>query len=207
MPPDPGSPRRPAMIGLTGSVAAGKSEALAALERLGAATISSDAVVHGLLASPEVREQLVERWGEEIAPAGELDRERIGAIVFEDRDELAWLESLLHPLVAQRLVEWAASLPADEEVAVVEVPLLFETGMEGGFDATLAVVADDSLRTARAGARGTDLLGAREGRQLSQADKASKATHVVENDGELDDLERRLAELLPELAALRPEPE
>jgi len=113
------------MVGLTGAIAAGKSEALAAFERLGAATISSDVVVHGLLASAEVRGRLVERWGADVAPDGELDRERVGAIVFADSAELAWLESQLHPLVAARIAEWAGSLPVACEVAVVEVPLLF----------------------------------------------------------------------------------
>ena len=197
--------RRPAMIGLTGAIAAGKSEALAALDRLGAATISSDAVVHGLLASPEVRGRLVDRWGEEVAPDGELDRERVGAIVFADPAELAWLESQLHPLVAARIAEWAGSLPAGCEVAVVEVPLLFETGMESGFDATVAVVTDDALREARAGSAGTGLVDEREGRQLPQVEKAARSTYVVENDGEIADLERQLAQLLPELASLRPE--
>jgi dephospho-CoA kinase len=205
-PPETDStPRRPAMIGLTGAIAAGKSEALAALDRLGAATISSDAVVHGLLGSPEVQGRLVDRWGGEIATEGTLDRERVGAIVFADPAELAWLEAELHPLVAARIAEWAGSLPADREVAVVEVPLLFETGMEDGFDATLAIVSDDALREARAGARGTALVGEREGRQLAQDEKAARATYVVANDGEIADLERKLAKLLPELASLRPE--
>jgi dephospho-CoA kinase len=195
------------MIGLTGAIAAGKSEALAALDRLGAATISSDAVVHGLLASPEVREKLVDRWGQEVAASHELDRERVGEIVFADPAELAWLESLLHPLVGARIAEWAGSLPAGYEVAVVEVPLLFETGMEPGFDATVAVVSEDGVREARAGARGTSLVDEREGRQLPQGEKAARADYVVENNGEIADLEAKLAQLLPELASLRPEAE
>ena len=131
MAPPPGTDQRtPAFIGLTGAVAAGKSEALAALERLGAATISSDALVHELLASPEVRRLLVERWGEEVAPEGRVDRARVGAIVFASADELTWLESVLHPRVGERLAAWRAALPDAHEVAVVEVPLLFETDME-----------------------------------------------------------------------------
>ena len=68
----------PLTIGLTGGIAAGKSEALAAFERLGAATISSDAVVHELLEREPLLPRLVERWGEEVAPGGEVDRNRIG---------------------------------------------------------------------------------------------------------------------------------
>ena len=196
---------QPVFVGLTGAVAAGKSEALAAFARLGAATLSSDAVTHELLGDPEVRERLVERWGEEVLVDGQVERARVGAIVFGRPDELAWLESVLHPLVGARIVEWRQSLPAETPLAVVEVPLLFETGMEGAFDATVCVVADDSIRAARAGDRGTELLEGRSGRQLSQEEKAARATHVISNDGSLAELEEQVARLMPALAALAPE--
>src|SRR6476646_2741601 len=108
----------PLTIGLTGGIAAGKSEALAAFGRQGAATISSDAVVHELLDTEEVIGRLTERWGDEVAPGGVVDRARIGAIVFADPDELEWLEATLHPLVGGRLAEWARDLPAEVRVAV-----------------------------------------------------------------------------------------
>ena len=195
----------PVFVGLTGAVAAGKSEALAAFARLGAATLSTDAVTHELLGRAAVRERLVERWGEQVVAGGQVERARVGEIVFGRSDELAWLESVLHPLVGARIVEWRQSLPAGTSVAVVEVPLLFETGMENAFDATVCVVADDSIRAARAGGRGTELLEGRSGRQLSQDEKASRATHVISNDGSLAELEERVARLMPELAALAPE--
>src|SRR5215475_2119036 len=106
----------PLKIGLTGGIAAGKSEALAAFGRLGAATLSSDAVVHELLESEPLRTTLVERWGEEVAPDGSVNRTRIGEIVFADPEELAWLESQIHPLVAERMVEWLTELPAETEL-------------------------------------------------------------------------------------------
>jgi dephospho-CoA kinase len=192
------------LVGLTGAIAAGKSEALAAFARQGAATISSDAIVHELLGTAEVRDRLVERWGEQVAPGGEVDRGRVGAIVFDDADELRWLESTLHPLVSSRLLDWAKALPADCDVAVVEVPLLFETGMEVGFDATVTVVADDLVREDRADARGTGLVGERAGRQLSQSEKAALSDHVVTNQGSLEDLEGEISRLLSKLAALGP---
>ena len=195
----------PVFVGLTGAVAAGKSEALAAFARLGAATLSTDAVTHGLLGTAEVRERLVERWGEAVLADGQVERGTVGEIVFERPDELAWLESVLHPLVGARIVEWRRLLPAGTSLAVVEVPLLFETGMEGSFDATVCVVADDSIRAARAGDRGTELLEGRSSRQLSQDEKAARATHVISNDGSLAELEERLGRLMPELAALAPE--
>jgi len=191
----------PSLIGLTGGIAAGKSEALRILSELGAEVISTDAVVHELLGSDEVRDRLVERWGAEVAPEGEVDRGRVGEIVFEDPRELAWLESTLHPLVGERVVEWRRGLSDDLGVAVVEVPLLFEGTMAEMFDATIAVVADDGERSRRAAARGTAHLEARGGRQLTQDEKAGRATHVVVNDGSIDDLEAELGRLLPELEA------
>ncbi len=192
---------RPLTIGLTGGIAAGKSEALAALERLGAETISSDAVVHELLETEPLLPRLVERWGRKVAPAGKVDRDRIGSIVFADTDELKWLESQIHPLVGERIGTWLTSLPEDADVAVVEVPLLFETGMEGVFDTTVAVVTSDEVRAERARARGHALVDEREARQLAQAEKASRAAHVVQNDGNIEDLERELSALVEKLRA------
>jgi dephospho-CoA kinase len=189
----------PLTIGLTGGIAAGKSEALAAFARLGAATLSSDAVVHELLDSEPLRGRLIERWGQEIAAESEVDRGRIGEIVFADPDELSWLEAEVHPLVRQHTAEWLLSLPAETEVAVVEVPLLFEAGSDGVFDTTVAVITTDELRRRRAGERGHALVGEREARQLSQAEKAERAEHVIENDGTLEDLERALSALVERL--------
>ena len=193
----------PALIGLTGGIAAGKSAALRILGQLGAATISTDEVVHDLLGSDEVRDRLVERWGAEVAPDGRVDRGRVGAIVFEDPDELRWLESTLHPLVGERVASWRDGLGADVAVAVVEVPLLFEGTMEPIFDATIAISAADPERERRAAERGTGALEARSGRQLSQEEKASRATHAVHNDGSLADLEAELRDLYPRLEAAR----
>lgn len=190
---------RPLTIGLTGGIAAGKSEALAAFERLGAATISSDAVVHELLDSEPLLGRLTERWGPEVAPDGKVDRARVGAVVFADSDELSWLEAQIHPLVGERIGAWLGALPEGAAVAVVEVPLLFESGMEGVFDTTVAVVAGEELRRARAEARGHVLVDERETRQLAQDEKASRAEHVIENEGTVEDLELALSGLVEKL--------
>jgi dephospho-CoA kinase len=84
-------------------------------------------------------------------------------------------------------------------VAVVEVPLLFESEMGGVFDTTVAVVASDPVRRERAEARGHALVGEREARQLAQEEKASLADHVVVNEGTIDDLERELSALVAKL--------
>jgi dephospho-CoA kinase len=189
----------PLTIGLTGGIAAGKSEALAAFSRLGAATLSSDAVVHELLDSEPLVGLLVERWGPEVAPQGSVDRNRIGAIVFADPEQLTWLEQQIHPLVGARTAAWLAALPAETEIAVIEVPLLFESGGEERFDTTVAIVTDDEVRRERAAARGHALVDEREARQLAQHEKAARAEHTVANDGSVEDLERALSALLAKL--------
>jgi dephospho-CoA kinase len=183
-------------IGLTGGIGAGKSEALAAAGRLGAATLSTDRVTHELLGSAEVRDLLVERWGPVVAPGGEVDRAKVAELVFGRPEELSWLESELHPRVGAAVAAWREGLGPGVEVAVVEVPLLFEAGMEGAFDETVAVIATDAVREGRLGERGQPGLEGREGRQLTQDEKAARADHVIRNDGSIEQLEAELCRVL-----------
>ena len=190
-------------IGLTGGIGSGKSEALAACRRAGAAVLSSDQVVHDLLATGEVKELLVARWGEDVLSNGEIDRAAVAEIVFDKPDQLQWLEQNLFPLVGAEIAAWRVELEASGEpprVAVVEVPLLFESGADGAFDTTVAVVADEQLRGERAAARDHRAVDERAARQLSQDEKANRAHHVIRNDGSLDDLERDIRDLLDRLA-------
>lgn len=189
----------PLTIGLTGGIAAGKSEALAAFSRLGAATLSSDAVVHELLDSEPLVGRLIERWGSQVAPGGKVDRNRIGEIVFADPEQLTWLEQQIHPLVGERIGGWLIDLPAETEIAVIEVPLLFEGEMASAFDKTVAVVTADAVRRERAAARGHALVDEREARQLTQEEKAERADHIVANDGSVEDLEQALSALIEKL--------
>jgi dephospho-CoA kinase len=190
----------PLTIGLTGGIAAGKSEALAAFGRLGAATLSSDAVVHDLLEGEPLRSEMVARWGPEVAPEGEpTNRGKIGEIVFADPGELSWLESRIHPAVGAETAAWVTGLGDQVEFAVVEVPLLFEGGREAAFDTTVSIVAAEAVRRERAAGRGHALVDAREARQLTQEEKAERADHVIVNDGTVDDLEAALSALLAKL--------
>ena len=186
-------------VGLTGGIGAGKSEALAVFERRGVPVLSTDEVAHDILDDDQVRRAVVERWGEEIAPGGAVDRDRVGEIVFADRDELAWLESVTHPRVGAKVLEWRQGLGPEVEIAVVEVPLLFEAAMEGAFDATLAVIADDGIRDARLRERGQAGLAGREDRQLDQVEKERRADHVIRNDGSLEELDREVNNLIDQL--------
>ena len=187
-------------VGLTGGIGAGKSEALRALERLGAATLSSDAVVHEILTTDEARDELVSRLGPEVAPDGQVDRGAVARAVFDDAEARSWLEGYLWPRVGERIAGWREKQlgRADDRprALVVEVPLLFESGMEGGFDHTIAVVADDDLRADRIGARGHEGVAEREARQLDQTEKAQRADFAVRNDGSVEELERELSRVL-----------
>ena len=138
----------------------------------------------------------MERWGT-------VERSDIAARAFATDEDRRWLEELLWPRVGARMWEWRqaqeARSPAPPAL-VVEVPLLFESGMDGAFDATLAVVADEAVRRERAGARGHAALEERTSRQLSQEEKAARATYTVANSGTIEALEETLTGVLEKLS-------
>jgi dephospho-CoA kinase len=159
--------------------------------------------VHELYETSEVRGAVVARFGDAVAPNGVVDRGALAEAVFATDQDRAWLEGLLWPLVGKRMADWRAGLEQClplPRAAVVEVPLLFESGMSHGFDATIAVVTAEAQRAERAGARGHAALEARAARQLTQKEKAQRATYVVENDGTIADLDAKLSNLLELLA-------
>lgn len=185
--------QRPLAVALTGGIAAGKSEALRAFERHGAAVISSDDVVHRLYREDEgLRAALRERWGERVFRDGEVDREEIGRIVFSDRAELAWLEAELHPRVRAATDEWLAEQTAD--LTVAEIPLLFETGGEERFDRVVVVTAPREVREGRRGA-----LAEREDRLVPEEEKMRRADFCYVNDGTLEKLDAFVAGVVEEL--------
>jgi dephospho-CoA kinase len=193
---------RPLAVAITGGIGAGKSTALAAFRRHGAATVSSDEIVHHLLKSdPEVKEALVARFGEEIlGEDGAPDRERIGIRVFRDREALDWLEKLLHPLVSREYLEWReqlGKLPDPPAVCVTEVPLLYEVGADSRFDMVVVVTAPRQLREARRGGRQDD----RESRLLPDKEKAKRADFVYVNTGTPEDLDAWVAGVMATLTA------
>ncbi len=158
---------------------------MAAFERHGAATISSDEVVHELYEDPEVQAALRERFGAS-------DRRAVRDAVVADRDALLWLEALLHPRVMARTQAWLeelARLPDPPALAVNEVPLLYEAGAEGRFDAVVAITAPHELRVERAGER----VDAREERLIPDEEKLERADFAYVNDGSLDELDAFVA--------------
>jgi len=190
-------------IGLTGGIGSGKSTALAALGRLGAATLSTDRVVHELYETDEVRTAVVERFGQPLLREGEIDRAALARVAFATDEDRRWLERLLWPRVGERMIAWRAEQERRSptpRALVVEVPLLFESGLDRGYDATIAVIAAEAIRHRRAGDRGHEALNERVARQLSQQEKSQLATYTVVNDGSEAELETRLSSILEMLS-------
>ena len=145
---------------------------------------------------------MVGRFGEEVAPGGVIDRAEVARRAFAAPEDRAWLESILWPRVGARMVAWREELQhrsPPPPAAVVEVPLLFEAEMQAAFDATIAVVAQEKVRAQRAGERGHASLAERAARQLTQQEKAQRATYVVVNDGTVEQLEYKLSSVLDKL--------
>jgi dephospho-CoA kinase len=179
----------PVAVAITGGIGAGKSEALAAFGRHGAATLSADAIVHDLIASDEeVRSALRARFGS-------VDRADIGRVVFADRAALQWLELLLHPRVAAIQRGWLETVEAP--VAVVEIPLLYETGGEERFDKVVVVTAPEALRAERR--RVPD--DRRDTRLLPDEEKVRRADYTYVNDGTVEELDAWVAGVMAELCA------
>jgi dephospho-CoA kinase len=160
--------------------------------------------VHELYATDEVRDAVVARWGADVAPDGTVHRPAVARAAFASPEDRAWLEQLLWPRVARRVAAFREQAAAGEpppRAIVVETPLLFEAGMEHIYDATVAVVAEEDVRRERAAARGHAAVDERAARQLSQEEKAARATYVVANGGSVRDLTLALSRMLENLEA------
>jgi dephospho-CoA kinase len=158
--------------------------------------LSTDAVVHELYEDDEVRQAVLDRWGT-------TERSEIARHAFATPEDRKWLEELLWPRVGARMWEWRQEQESRDpapRALVVEVPLLFESEMDSAFDATVAVVADEAVRRERAGARGHAALEERTSRQLTQEEKAARATYTVANSGTLEALEQTLTGVLEKLS-------
>ena len=192
---------KPVAVAITGGIGAGKSEALQAFARHGAATVSSDEIVHHLLRRGDVRQAVVERMGTGVVGLdGEIDRGALATVVFNDREALGWLEELLHPLVSLEYLQWRehlADLPDAPAVCVTEVPLLYETGGDARFDKVVVITAPEKLRRARSIVATED----REGRLLPDTEKVKRADFSFKNIGSLEELDEFVASVMLELAS------
>ena len=195
-------PRRPIAVAITGGIGAGKSTALEAFRAHGAATVSSDEIVHHLLAADdEVRDAIVARLGEGmLGEDGRPDRGRIAQAVFGDREQLAWLEGVLHPLVSREYLTWREQLAALEDpprICVTEVPLLYEVGAEERFDKVVVITAPTALREQRRRVAQDD----RDARLLPDREKVRRADFHYVNTGTFEDLHTWVGGVMAELGA------
>jgi dephospho-CoA kinase len=191
---------RPIAVAITGGIGAGKSTALTAFARHGAATVSSDEIVHHLLATNEdVKHALVERFGEDVlGEDGRPDRGNIAQAVFRDREQLAFLEALLHPLVTREYLTWReqlAQLPNPPRVCVTEVPLLYEVGGEQRFDKVVVLTAPRQLREQRRRVVRDD----RDDRLLPDREKVKRADFVYVDTGTPEELDAWVGGVMKEL--------
>jgi len=191
---------RPIAVAITGGIGAGKSTALAAFRAHGAATVSSDEIVHHLLRSDlDVRAALVARFGDGIlGDDGVPDRARIAAVVFEDAEALAFLETLLHPLVSREYLIWREQLAALDDpprVCVTEVPLLYESGAESRFDRVVVITAPRGLREQRRQVP----LDNRDSRLLDDREKVARSDFHYVNTGTYEELDAWVAGVMAEL--------
>jgi dephospho-CoA kinase len=195
-------PKKPVAVAITGGIGAGKSAALAAFARHGAAVVSSDEIVHRLLREDdEVRAAIRERLGNGVFGAdGTISRGAVAQIVFADREQLAWLENLLHPRVAREYLEWRedlARLPDPPALCVTEVPLLYEVGGESRFDFVVAITAPQDLRARRANVP----LTGRSDRLIPDEEKLRRADFAYVNDGSLEELDAFVQDVVARLTS------
>lgn len=202
----------PIRIALTGGIGSGKSTALLMFAARGAAVLNSDSVVHDLLERPEVRAQVAENLGMGPIPSGEKGRGLISEIVFARHEQLKRLEQILFPLVRKEIEVWLAT---DEvrsaPMAVIELPMLFEAGMEKDFDRIVLVTAPEDVRMTRhEGRMGLADFERRASRQLPESEKRKRSDYVYDNirsPEELDEfISATVAAIADEAAVSRKEP-
>ena len=175
----------PVRISLTGGTGSGKSTALAFFSCLGAVCLDSDKIVHRLLERPDVRCLIAESLGLGGLPAGEPGRRLLAEAVFGDRKRLTVLEKVLFPLVREEIRAWFDQNEVKQApAAVVEIPLLFEAGMEDLFDRVVLITAPRELRRRRQSGRMEPAdFESRIARQMPEAEKRRRSDTVFENAG------------------------
>jgi dephospho-CoA kinase len=196
--PPPDWPRPRLVLGLSGGMGCGKSTATLFFGECGFRTVDCDRIVREeLLPRPDIVGAIVARFGSEVLGAERrLNRAAVADRVFARDEDRLWLEALLHPGVR---ASWRAALASDLTARwVVEVPLLFEKGLENWFDSTVCVATSSGQQLSRLKARGVppDLAAARIAKQLPLPRKIAAADFVLLNDGSLDFLKEQVASLI-----------
>jgi dephospho-CoA kinase len=192
------------IIGLTGGIASGKSAVAQELAALGAVVLNADEAAHRVISAPDVQSLIVERWGPGILkPDGGTDRRAVAKRVFgptsESREQLDYLESVLHPRIrAEFTAELERLRSSGIKAAVIDAPLLLEAGWDEICELLIFVDSprEDCKRRAQTLRNwSSEEFAAREAAQMPIEEKRQRATHVIANDGTLDELRARVREL------------
>lgn len=189
---------RPLIIGITGSIASGKSEVVNYLNKSGFRVFSTDELGHQVLLLDEVKLSLVEKFGKDILDHNNLlDREKLSKLVFKDRANLDFLNSLSHPQIFKKMREIVEK--SEEKFLLFEVPLLFEAKLEDRFDFIITVSTTPEIQLTRLMARNNltrEDAQRKISSQLSNEVKETKADFVINNNGSLSELQAKTAEVI-----------
>jgi dephospho-CoA kinase len=188
-------------LGLTGSIATGKSTVLKAFADLGVPTFSSDEAVHELYRGAAVAP--VEAAFPGVSVDGAIDRDKLSRQLIGHPQRLRQLEAIVHPLVRTRIRSFLSEAAArGETMAVVDIPLLFENGVDWGLNAIIVTVVDEAEQRRRALARPgmtVEKLDAILARQLPQAEKVKRATYIIDTSDTIEATRQTVAELVQRL--------
>jgi dephospho-CoA kinase len=192
-------------VGLTGSIATGKSTVLDMMAAEGVPVIASDDIVHRLYQSAAVAP--VERLFPGVTRAGGIDREDLSRRLIAEPERLKELEAVVHPLVRNEIAYFfKAEEGRNAPLAVADIPLLFESGFDYGLDAVIVTTVDPQIQRQRALARpgmSVDKLEAILARQMPQAEKLRRATYVIDTSRSLQETEKDVREVVEKLKANR----
>ena len=179
-------------VGITGNIAAGKSTVESLLIEKGYKVLDADDVAHDLLREKSVKEKIVEQFdGYDVLENGELSREKLGKIIFTNKEDRQMLESILHPMIKEDIRQFFSASEKREEIVFVAVPLLFEAKFEDLFDKIVLIYADDEIRIDRLIERNDlseEMAQNRLDIQMSQDKKKPLSAYIIFNNSTIDDL-------------------
>ncbi len=187
---------------LTGNIGSGKSTVVKILNENGIKTINSDEIAHSVLEMEEIKKKLKEVFGDILTEEGKVDRKKLGKIVFQNREKLNLLNSIVHPEVLKKIYEELNKLSKREKIVVVEIPLLFETGLDKFFKPIIFICTPLKTQIERLEKR--DKLPYEEILKRIKAqgkieEKIKNSHYIIENNSTISELKRKVKEIIKEI--------
>ncbi|WP_068268321.1 dephospho-CoA kinase [Caviibacter abscessus] len=185
------------IIGLTGSIGVGKSKVLEILKELSYDTLDLDSISHKLLKQDDIKKKLCDNFSYNILTDNEIDRKKLREIVFEDKEKIKILNSIMHPKIISEMKKYIENNKSD--ILIIEVPLLFELKLEKYFDKILLVYADPNIQLKRIMERNNinkkdalNLINA----QIDIREKAKKTKYIIFNETNMKDLKNNVLKVM-----------